>query len=57
MPEKKKCKSYPIGYCHLDIAEVQTEEGTVYLFVGIDREVLIYYTGGALPLQTTLAGD
>jgi hypothetical protein len=36
-PEKKKFKSYPIGYFHLDIAEVQTEEGKLYLFVGIDR--------------------
>ena len=36
-PKKKKFKSYPIGYFHLDIAEVQTEEGKLYLFVGIDR--------------------
>ena len=25
--EKKKFKAYPIGYFHVDIAEVQTEEG------------------------------
>ena len=25
--------------------------------VHLIKEVLIYYTGGALPLQTTLAGD
>jgi IS30 family transposase len=35
--KKKKFKEYPIGYFHLDIAEVQTEEGKLYLFVGIDR--------------------
>ena len=35
--EKKKCKSYPIGYFHLDIAEVQTEKGKLYLFTAIDR--------------------
>ncbi len=35
--EKKKFKAYPIGYFHVDIAEVQTEEGKLYLFVGIDR--------------------
>jgi transposase-like protein len=35
--EKKKFESYPIGYFHMDIAEVQTEEGKLYLFVGIDR--------------------
>lgn len=35
--EKKKFKSYPIGYFHADIAEVQTEEGRLYLFTAIDR--------------------
>jgi transposase-like protein len=36
-PARKKFKSYPIGYFHIDIAEVQTEEGMLYLFVAIDR--------------------
>lgn len=36
-PAKKKFKKYPIGYFHIDIAEVQTEEGKLYLFVAIDR--------------------
>jgi transposase-like protein len=36
-PSKKKFKSYPLGYFHIDIAEVQTEEGRLYLFVAIDR--------------------
>ena len=35
--EKKKFKSYPLGYFHVDIAEVQTEEGRLYLFAAIDR--------------------
>lgn len=34
---KKKFKQYPIGYFHIDIAEVRTEEGKLYLFVAIDR--------------------
>src|SRR6267142_765431 len=34
---KKPFKRYPIGYFHLDIAEVRTEEGKLYLFVAIDR--------------------
>ena len=34
---KKKFKSYPIGFFHIDIAEVRTKEGKLYLFVGIDR--------------------
>src|SRR6201993_1114527 len=36
-PAKRKFKSYPIGYFHLDIAELRTEEGKLYLFVAIDR--------------------
>ena len=36
-PAKRKFKCYPIGYFHLDIAEVRTEEGKLYLFVAIDR--------------------
>ena len=34
---KKKFKAYPIGFLHIDIAEVQTAEGKLYLYVGIDR--------------------
>ena len=29
-PAKKKFKSYPIGYFHIDIAEVRTAEGKLY---------------------------
>jgi transposase InsO family protein len=36
-PAKRKFKSYPIGYFHIDIAEVQTAEGKLYLYVAIDR--------------------
>src|SRR5918994_1546813 len=34
---KKRFKAYPIGYFHIDIAEVRTEEGRLYLLVAIDR--------------------
>ncbi len=34
---KRKFKTYPIGYFHIDIAEVRTAEGKRYLFVAIDR--------------------
>jgi len=34
---KKKFKAYPIGYFHIDIAEVRTEDGKLYMFVAIDR--------------------
>ena len=33
----RKFKTYPIGYFHIDIAEVQTAEGKLRLFVAIDR--------------------
>jgi transposase InsO family protein len=36
-PKRSRFKAYPIGYFHLDIAEVHTEEGRLYLFVAIDR--------------------
>ena len=35
-PAKKKFKRYPIGYFHVDIAELRTAEGKLYLFVAID---------------------
>lgn len=36
-PARKKFKTYPIGYFHIDLTEVRTEEGKLYLFVAIDR--------------------
>ena len=36
-PIRRKFKSYPIGYFHIDIAEVRTEQGKLYLLVAIDR--------------------
>ena len=36
-PKRQKFKRYPIGLFHVDIAEVQTAEGKLFLFVGIDR--------------------
>jgi transposase InsO family protein len=34
---KKRFKSYPIGFFHIDICEVRCEEGKLFLFVAIDR--------------------
>ncbi len=34
-PKRQKFKRYPIGFFHIDVAEVQTAEGKLYLFVGI----------------------
>jgi IS30 family transposase len=36
-PEKKRFAAYPIGYFHVDLAEVSTEQGKLRLFVAIDR--------------------
>ncbi len=36
-PKKQRFADYAIGYFHIDIAEVQTEEGKLYLFVAVDR--------------------
>jgi transposase InsO family protein len=36
-PAGKRFKVYPIGFFHMDIAEVRTGEGKLYLFVAIDR--------------------
>ena len=59
---RRKFKQYPIGYFHIDIAEVQTEEGKRYLFVAIDRTSKFAYaelhaqsdrtdSGGDIPAQ------
>jgi transposase len=36
-PTRQRFASYPIGYFHIDLAEVSTEEGKLRLFVAIDR--------------------
>ena len=36
-PEKRRFKTYPIGYFHIDIAEVRTGQGKLHSFVAIDR--------------------
>jgi hypothetical protein len=34
---KQKFKAYPIGFFHIDLAEVRTAEGRLYMCVAIDR--------------------
>ena len=34
---RRKFNNYPIGYIHIDLAEVWTDEGKLYLLVAIDR--------------------
>ena len=42
--KKRRFKAYPIGYFHIDIAEVRTQEGKLYLFVTIDRTSKFAFT-------------
>ncbi len=36
-PTRRKFKSYPLGYFHIDIAEVHTPEDRLYLLVAVNR--------------------
>ena len=36
-PQRSKFKRYPIGFFHIDLAEVRSEQGRLYLLVAIDR--------------------
>ena len=36
-PKRQNFKRYPVGYFHIDIAELRTNEDKRYLFVAIDR--------------------
>ncbi len=36
-PKKQRFKRYPVGFFHIDIAEVRTAEGKLFPFVAIDR--------------------
>jgi transposase InsO family protein len=50
-PAKSKFTNYPLGSCHIDIAEVQTAEGRLSLFVAIDRASQFAFA--ALPVKAT----
>ncbi len=54
---KKKFKQYPIGYFHIDIAEVRTEEGKLQLFVAIDRMFKFAYVDFHKSATKTIAAE
>jgi transposase InsO family protein len=56
-PEKRKFKAYPLGYFHIDIAEVRTEQGKLYLFVAIDRTTKFAFTELHEKATRRVAGD
>lgn len=54
---KKKFKSYPIGYFHVDIADVHTAEGRLYLFVAIGRTSKFAFTQLVEKATRRIAGN
>ncbi len=56
-PAKKRFKTYPIGYFHIDIAEVRTAEGKLYLYVAIDRTSKFAFVRLARKTSRTSASD
>ena len=36
-PKRSRFKAYPLGYFHIDLAEVHTGKGWLYLLVAINR--------------------
>jgi len=54
---RRKFKSYPIGYFHIDIAELRTEQGRLYLFVAMDRTSKFAYVQLHEKATRQVAGD
>ena len=54
---KRKFKAYPLGFFHIDIAEVRTEEGKLYLFVAIDRTTKFAFVELHEKATTRVSGD
>ena len=54
---RRKFKTYPIGFFHIDIAEVRTAEGRLYLFVAIDRTSKFAFTELHAKATTRVAAD
>lgn len=56
-PARQKFKSYPIGFFHIDIADVQTAEGKLHLFVAIDRTSKFAFVELHERATTAVSGD
>ena len=56
-PVRKRFKAYPIGFFHIDIAEVRTEQGKLHLFVAIDRTSKFAFAQLHERATTRVAGD
>src|ERR687890_805851 len=56
-PARSKFKRYPIGYFHIDIAEVRSEQGRLYLLVAIDRTSKFAFVELHEKVTQRMAGD
>src|SRR5215211_3369085 len=56
-PAKKRFKPYPIGSFHIEIAEVRTEQGKLYLLVAIDRTSKVAFAELHEKATRRVAGD
>jgi transposase InsO family protein len=56
-PKRSRFKAYPIGFFHIDIAEVHTQEGRLYLFVAIDRTSKFAFAELHAKATRRVAGD
>ena len=56
-PVRRKFKAYPLGYFHIDIAEVHTAEGRLYLLVAIDRTTKFAFVELHEKATRSIAGD
>jgi transposase InsO family protein len=56
-PQRARFKRYPIGYFHIDIAEVRSEQGRLYLLVAIDRTSKFAFVELHEKVTRRVAGD
>ena len=56
-PQKKAFKPSPLGYFHIDIAAVRTEEGKLHVFVAITRTCKFAYAERHLEAIKTVAAQ
>ncbi|MGU3594095.1 IS481 family transposase, partial [Methylobacterium brachiatum] len=55
--KRSRFKVYPLGYFHIDLAEVHTAEGRLYLFVAIDRTTKFAFVELHEKATRRVAGD
>ena len=56
-PGKRKFKTYPLGYFHVDLAKVQTAQGRLYFLVAIDRVTKFAFVELHEKVTRSIAGD